>query len=80
MHLVYVEAIGIDCQPIINIVGIRAATARIECQMVGGMLGGHIAATQSPALAQWGLGLKTAADLRKSAHRARARYAFYESA
>src|SRR6266536_5978328 len=39
MHLVYVEAIGIDCQPIINVVGIRAATATIECQMVGGMLG-----------------------------------------
>jgi hypothetical protein len=39
MHLVYVEAIGIDCQPIINVVGIGAATATIECQMVGGMLG-----------------------------------------
>jgi len=39
MHLVYVEAIEIDCQPIINVVGIRAATATIECQMVGGMGG-----------------------------------------
>jgi hypothetical protein len=35
MHLVYVEAIGIDCQPIINVVGIGAATATIEGQMVG---------------------------------------------
>src|SRR5262249_43914854 len=33
------QAIGIDCQPIINVVGIRAATAMIECQMVSGMLG-----------------------------------------
>jgi hypothetical protein len=38
MHLVYVEAIGTDCQPIVN-VGIRASTATIECQTVGGMLG-----------------------------------------
>src|SRR5262249_16119202 len=33
------EAIGIDCQPIINVVQIEAATATIEGQMVGGMLG-----------------------------------------
>ena len=39
MHFVYVEAIGIDCQPIINVGGIGAATATIECQMVGSMLG-----------------------------------------
>src|SRR4029077_6696149 len=38
MHLVYVEAIGIDCQPFINVVGISAATATIEGQMVGSML------------------------------------------
>ena len=39
MHLVYVEAIGTDCQPIINVVGIGAATATIEGQMVRCMLG-----------------------------------------
>jgi hypothetical protein len=39
MHLMYVEAIEIDCQPIINVIGIGAATATIEYQMVGGMLG-----------------------------------------
>jgi len=39
MHLGCVEAIGTDCQPIVNVLGIRAATATIECQMVGGMLG-----------------------------------------
>jgi len=32
-------AISVDCQPIVNVVGIRVATATIECQMVGGMLG-----------------------------------------
>jgi hypothetical protein len=36
---VYVETIGTDCQPVLNVVGIRAATATVECQMVGGMLG-----------------------------------------
>jgi hypothetical protein len=39
MHLVYVEAIGIDCQPIFNVVGIGTATAAIEGEMIGGMLG-----------------------------------------
>jgi hypothetical protein len=39
MHLVYVETIGTDCQPVVNVAVIRAATATIECQMVGGMLG-----------------------------------------
>jgi hypothetical protein len=39
MHLRCVEVIGTDCQPIITVVGIRAATAAIEGQMVGGMLG-----------------------------------------
>jgi hypothetical protein len=38
MHLVYVETIGTDCQPLV-LVGIRAPTATVECQMVGGMLG-----------------------------------------
>jgi hypothetical protein len=32
-------AMSVDCQPIVNVVGIRVATATIECQMVGGMLG-----------------------------------------
>ena len=39
MHLRCVEVMGTDCQPIITVVGIRAATAAIEGQMVGGMLG-----------------------------------------
>ena len=39
IHLVYVETIGTDCQPVLNVVGIRAATATVECQLVGGMLG-----------------------------------------
>ena len=30
MHLVYVEAIGTNCQPILYVVGIRTATATIE--------------------------------------------------
>jgi hypothetical protein len=30
MHLVYVKTIGIDCQPIINVVGIGAAPATVE--------------------------------------------------
>ena len=33
MHLVYVETIRINCEPIVK-VGICAATATIECQMV----------------------------------------------
>jgi hypothetical protein len=39
MHLVCVEAIGIDRQPIINVVGIGTATATIEGQMIGSVLG-----------------------------------------
>jgi hypothetical protein len=39
VHRMYIEAIGTDCQPIANVVRIRAATTTIECKMVGGMLG-----------------------------------------
>ena len=38
VHLMYIEAIGPDCQPLV-LVGIRAPTATIECQMIGCMLG-----------------------------------------
>src|SRR5262249_45192998 len=38
VYLMYIEAIGPDCQPLV-LVGIRAPTTTIECQMVGGMLG-----------------------------------------
>jgi hypothetical protein len=46
MHLVCVEAVGPDCQPIVNVVRIRAATTTIECQMVGGMLGQALVADE----------------------------------
>jgi hypothetical protein len=38
VHLMYIEAIGPDCQPLV-LVGIRAPTTTIECQMIGCMLG-----------------------------------------
>jgi hypothetical protein len=34
-----VETIGIDCQSTINVVGIGAAPATVEGQMIGGVLG-----------------------------------------